>query len=320
MLRAYLDQNHVIELLRSAAGRATQPGSREARETLFAAVQSGRAICPLSRTHIIETARVGNNEKRQELAAFLADLSDGWFLAGRSTRLAAEVATAVGALFGIDVALPRPPWPLTQNLLEAFGSIPYLAHNTGMSERFMEVFSKATKPNELIRWFLAFPSEPDRRKAIEEFSHGAQEDVTAIEHRRSRLRSETPDLRWRAHGASLFVDHQNFIVVALHNLGKTPDDLRQLGTERVQRLIDDVPTLHVERCLAFQAEQQYQRPIAPNDLNDLDMLCGAIPYCDLVLTEHMWASLAAHPFLGHRYKATVTATLADLTHVLKQAR
>src|SRR5450631_3353404 len=52
-----------------------------------------------------------------------------------------------------------------------------------------------------------------------------------------------------------------------------------------------VPCWDVERCLSVQIEQQWDRELQGNDVYDIAALTAAIPYCDVVVTEKLWAHL-----------------------------
>ncbi len=312
MLLVYLDQNHLIDLARAESGSPRDPAARQVRDLLLAGVKSSKVLCPLSRVHIIETSRIGDHDKRLHLARLLVALSDGWMLAGRSTRLTVEFELAVAKLFGEDVRAPVAPWPLVGNLVEAYGSIEYLSEKTGIPASTLSTVSALDSRQQILS-FLEFPFDAERRLGVENYSHGADELTSRIEGRRAEWRGKSYDMRLRAYSAIVLIECKADLDRGLRRWGKTFDDLMSLGDERCAGLIEMVPTLNVERLLAIQVEQQFQRTVSPNDANDVDALCAAIPYCDFVVTERMWAALARQSRVTDPYRAEVLGSLSELS-------
>lgn len=161
MISIYLDQNKIIELARVAFGKANDPVIQSLHQTLLLGARTGRIVCPLTHIHIVETARIGNSNKRVQIANLLADLSQGWFLAGRSTRLQVEFDRAVAELFNLQAQAPPYPWPLVHGVIPAFGDFSYLASKTGFPAWRMSTVTALVDPREQIRSFLA-----DRKSVV----------------------------------------------------------------------------------------------------------------------------------------------------------
>lgn len=319
MIRIYLDQNKIVELARVALGKTSDRAIQSLHETLLAGVRAGSIACPLTNAHIVETARIGNRSKRANFARFLGDLSDGWFLAGHSTRLQTEFDRAVARLFSLDVQSLPPTWPLVRGVIPSFGDLDFLASKTGLPAWRMARFAALVEPREQIRLFLEFDDERERRTAIEMFSQRASEHVAQLERRRSQLALESIDLQLRAYAMLLFMEHQDYLGYALAKCNKTFDDLRALPANAVAGIIDAVPCLNVERLLAVQLDRQRQRSLTENDGNDLWALCAAIPYCQFVVSERLWADLVRQTRLAPLYGTTVFSRLSDLAQSLQGA-
>jgi hypothetical protein len=142
-------------------------------------------------------------------------------------------------------------------------------------------------------------------------------DLTdSIRRRRALTECETSDFRFRAYSAQLFLEMQDKIEVALRRMGKSFDDLRGLPDEQIASLIDLVPCWDVERCLAVQVEQQWDRDLEGNDVYDIAALTAGIPYCDVVVTERLWAHLCKASGLAARYNSAVISAVSDIAPLL----
>jgi hypothetical protein len=314
----YLDQNKLIDLLKASVGKTECPEIRSLHHTLLFAARTGRVVCPLTNIHIIETSRLGNRDKRLQLANLLADLSQGWFLADRSTRLQVEFDHAVAGLYGLQSQGPSTAWPLVRGIVRGFGDFPYLAAKTGTSVSLMQIVTELVDPREQIRSFLAFEKEAVRRRATEHFSQGVSGLVAELEQQRSALAGESADLQSRVYAAQLFLQHQDYLGRALARCGKSFDDLRTLPPELIAGIVDNVPTLQIERSLAVQLNRQRQRRLQMNDGNDLAALCAAIPYCRFVVSENLWADLVRRTRLAERYGTIFLSDLSELSARLEQ--
>lgn len=71
----YLDVNHYINFAKAEIGTAPQ-GYSELLETCREAQTDGRALFPLSSTHVVEVSNIGSYRQRENVTAVMEDLSD----------------------------------------------------------------------------------------------------------------------------------------------------------------------------------------------------------------------------------------------------
>ena len=70
--------------------------------------------------------------------------------------------------------------------------------------------------------------------------------------------------------------------------GQGHHEHRQLlleGEDWISDLLEDMPSLAVDRALRRQTLKNGSRPWSVNDQRDLDHLSISVPYCDIVVTE-----------------------------------
>ncbi len=74
----------------------------------------------------------------------------------------------------------------------------------------------------------------------------------------------------------------------------------------------EVPTLEVEIELAVARNENWNKAIQPNDIEDIAFLSVAIPYCDIVITESFWRHEVHKAKLDEKYNTIVLDDLAEL--------
>src|SRR5438270_13897594 len=80
---------------------------------------------------------------------------------------------------------------------------------------------------------------------------------------------EAADMRFRAYSAQLFFEQQDKMGRSLQRLDKSFAELKALPDEKIASLIDLVPCWDIERCVAVQVEQQWDRELQGNDVYDI---------------------------------------------------
>jgi len=123
-------------------------------------------------------------------------------------------------------------------------------------------------------------------------------------------------MRFRAYSAQLFLEVQDKIDPVLQQMGKSFEDFRALPDEKIVSLIDLVPCWDIERRLAVQVEQQWDRELQGNDVYDIAALTAALPYCDVVVTEKLWAHLCNACGVASLYNSRVISSIFDIMPLL----
>lgn len=84
----------------------------------------------------------------------------------------------------------------------------------------------------------------------------------------------------------------------------------------IEEFLDKLPTALCQFTLLFQRDQQLQRPIKVNDINDIWYLTLAIPYSDIVVTERMWAAISKQARLDKKCNTIIVSSLNALNNYL----
>ena len=317
MLTVYLDQNKWIDLAKALYRADAKPEEKENAKRLSLAVEAGSLRFPVSETHLLEAYRIGDRERRLRLASIFAAFSGGWFIASRQARLSHELEAALRSLLSSSTQDDRPPFdPFAQDLLWAFGESRYLAALTSIPEVRLTEISAAVGPLNALLSYVGLNDEQIRRAAVEHLTTSTLGLVERIRSRRALTKSEAADIRFRAYSAQLFLEVQDKLDTSLRRLGLSFGDLRAIPGEQIASLIDLVPCWNIERFLAVQIEQQWDREMEGNDVYDIAALTAAIPYCDVVVTERMWVRLCNTSGLAEQYNTRVISSVMEIQSLL----
>jgi hypothetical protein len=313
VLTVYLDQNKWIDLAKALYRADAKPADKENAERLRSAVEDGRVRFPVGETHLLEAYRIGDRERRMRLASVLAAFSGGWFIASRQARLSHELDVALRKLLLMGEPSDRPSFgAFEQDFLWAFGESSHLAALTSIPEERLAAISTAVGPINGLLSYVGLNDEQIRRASVVRLKSLGLDLMDRIRSRRALTKSEPADIRFRAYSAQLFLEVQDKINDSLQRMGRTFGDLRALPDEQIVSLIDLVPCWDVERYLAVQIEQQWDREMEENDVYDIAALTAAVPYCDVVVTERLWVHLCIVSGLAERYNVKVISSVMEI--------
>ncbi len=306
----FLDQNKWIELARVEANKKSSTQLRSLYSQLMTAVARQEVLIPLSLSHIIETSKRNDPVSREHLARTQAKLSRGHVIRSRKGRLIIEFRFALKKVFNEPlVALPD-NWAIVQGFIQAFEQFDELVAPS-REAAMGKLINEHIRPEDQLYDFLTQQDEGRRRRGIATFLHGSDELLERIVRRRESMNGISREMQYRAYGGQLFCDHQCIMLSQIASIGKTIDDVKQLSDETMAKIIDDVPTLNIERDLAMKLEAQ-DRALERNDFLDMYSMCSAIPYSTWVIGEKMFINLANQCKLDKKYGSMLSTKLLDL--------
>lgn len=86
--------------------------------------------------------------------------------------------------------------------------------------------------------------------------------------------------------------------------------------EDFDKLLDNIPTAHCLFTLIYHRDNQFQRPIKINDFNDIWFLTLSIPYCDIVITDKEFASIAKRAKLDRKCNTIILSSIRQMKRYL----
>ncbi len=315
MINVFLDQNHWIYLARAFYGKAKNEDHNQICQQLIESVTNGKVRLPLLLLHLTEFSKAENPSRRHRLAEVFSLFSQNWFLAPWSQILPYEIARAIDRTFGINRKRTQPQL-FGQGVIFGSGKSEKIARaiNCSMS-KLDSLETLAAFPAALLD-LLTFNNEPGRQRGVYSSRIRSERYAQSSEQHRRNFRDESPLLRWRAQAAMYTYEHQNLIIEALTDIGKSFENFGNLGPEKLTDFYSIVPTLDVDLQLITYRDKQWSRKIQPNDLQDIGYLVTTVPYCDVVVVEKFWADLLRRTGLDKKYNTTVVSDLSELGEVL----
>ncbi len=312
----YLDIWVYVRLAQAAAGT----GRRGYDELLDACQQSradGRALFPLSSTHIVELYDIASVDQRRDLVAVMEELSDFHCFLGLPQIQELEVEAALAELPTVTTAPQTSLALIGPSVLYPFGRL-------GVGFEFGGVHSDdagwwaeqvcqdlgidpgADAMASLHRWMeRQLITGPENHNDPELRSYGYTLDVrrNMLEQRAQQQRhlaqalDANPEMRrGRLRDWVNFFEMQiglkealgratgtlNMSIIELLELDQLPE---QQGRTKLRDFSDRMPSTRV----TVSAKERYHRDSfhdwTSNDLNDIDALAIAVPYCHAVYTD-----------------------------------
>lgn len=299
----YLDQLHWVSLARQrhAPEKLTAKGARAARE-LIALAESQRIVLPLSAGHLTEMAAL-HGRWREHLGLTLMALSRGW-------QMRNPVAVRqVEFMLTMRGERPRPPGVFTLQPEVLFAASKPSEPASDLPPPFDDLLPRLTWVSAVYAAVLG--GEPvdmrEGHEAAERWAAGfpglaqyMREHKTSAEHARINTR------------ARLLEDFGDETAIAAKRAGLTPDQYAEWLNHQLPARLDEMPYVgRLHEVLYHRlrnADDRWER----NDLIDMNFLCCAGGYADIVVGEKQTSEYL-------RRAASVSASGAVVCRTLTEA-
>ncbi|MBM2819596.1 MAG: hypothetical protein HW410_1278 [Nitrosarchaeum sp.] len=315
--RVYLDTNHWIKLAQIASGKENDHEYKKTFEKIKSLSDSEKIIFPISASHVHELTRHSNQQKREEIIDLLVDISKGWFLQPVDLFFGKEIENT------IMHRLKRNSLHNIHNEILKKG----LSYFCGMNfDKFIKTKNPPLEWMDVIR-----TSFKDFNENLEVIKRNLKDpkiveisiDALSVNHKlillleknRENKRKMDKDVRKRFSEASIMIDCVVPHMAEFLYTNQIPaEDVFSLQTvEEMRSFMDDMPALNVFFRLTYARDEvSPQRKIQPSDIWDLNHFAGAIPYCDVLVTEKMFAGLSKQNNLDKKYNCIILTDLKDL--------
>ena len=316
----YLDQNKWIDLARAHHNRSNGNQYKSILQKVMEAIESKKAIFPLSAVHLAETQKNSNTLRRKRLAKVMATISQSWSILLDEIIMTTGIQISAAKLFGFTP--PQMPNVFGHGIHFALGiDLHQLMTRVSndpfaTSDNFLHLFETFTSTPQMTEYFLSGIGNKEselidvKRKYEESLSKFAD----ATEKFRAQLKS---DFHSESSHRNLYIANLLIVIGELINrvlsvYGKTLDDIISMGEGVLVDFIGSVPNLDVETELVLRRNVNWNRKIDKNDLADISVLSITIPYCDIVVTENIWKDLTVRSGLDKKYNTVVLSTINEL--------
>ncbi len=317
-LAVYIDQMQWINLGRAYHQRPDGASFEAALKKIQNAVQKKTARIPFSREHVLETMKMGDAARRQRLAQVIAELSEGWTIAPWEKVNPVELTMSVPKAFN-KPPLINSPLVFGRGIEFAFGEPVHVRSIIDSLDSPIEL--KKRMAIQFLAIILSSPYESLRKPGIDNYNARMNATADDADRIRKLVRNHNKDLRYRAftarHVYDFFRVRQRELMESLAQIGLRIDDFfDSLGKDGLTKFFEDMPTTDIMMNLRNQRNNQFEKVISANDLNDLSFLAVAIPYCDVVITEKQWVDLAKRKGFDRKYNTVLLSDLAELANYI----
>lgn len=312
----YLDQKCWINIAKLYFSETSEQES-DIVQKLLKASEKDQMVFPLSLSHIDETNRIADDKRRNQLAFLMTKMSKGYTIQPYFNRLLkAEIRNIVLKKLGLNAINIR-GYIVKKGISNLLGAKAKLVPRNGTKSSELpenvkkELLDLLESPKAIE---LALRQRPP--KSIERNKRELANKMEKIRNDLSAIKDN--DLRQRVFLA------KNMVEMVAPELAKVllesnlPRDFffKKPTRQDIEELLDNIPTARCLFTLIYHRDSQFQRPIEVNDFNDIWFLTLAIPYCDIVVTEKMWASIATRAKLDRKYNTVILSSFYQLERYL----
>jgi len=338
VLLVYLDLNHWIGLAKASVGHPNGQAFVAVLNTCRTARSQGTAVFVLSGTIYAEMLKIPDPEQRLHLARVMEELTGFATLISRVTVMECELSAM------LDPAAKRPS-PLNRVPLVGRGVRHAFGLNGGIaildesgrdvSEELRAEIGEAEfdrKMEEIFveseRAMLRGPADSKEDEALRALGYFPEGPRGVVEDRAAQERAFKAildaDSHWRRGRLSdlvsareLEIEFQNILPRALEERGLALGEVIT-GPESGRAFVATMPSTEVSITLKTAWHRNGQRNWTVNDIDDIDAMALAVPYCDVVVTEKACSHILRVAGLPERMGTAVLNKLTDLPDVLCQ--
>ena len=318
--RVYLDSNHWIKLGQIAKGKETDPDYKKIYQKIRNHSDLGITIFPMSMANVYDFTRQHDQKKREELIDLMVDISKGWFLQPVTLFFEKEIENAIMRRLNKDT-IHDIGHEIVQKGLSYYAGLDFeqFLKDKNPPAEFMNILRASFKGfNENLDIIKKNLKDPELVKHGLNSLHSYQELIIELERNRENRRSMDKSLRKRFCEASSMIDLVIPHMARFMIDNKIPQEILfpSQSRESLQKFIEDMPSLNVfSKLIIAMYEISPERPIETNDLWDVIHFSGAIPYCDVLVAEKMFAASSKRDKLDTKYDCIVLTDLRDLQRI-----
>lgn len=313
----YLDQNKWIDLARAWHDRPGGERFRATLDTLLRLVQQDKIVLPLSSTHVLETARAGDPDRRKRLVEVMVALGRGSVIAPSHAVIRVLARRSAQELF-VRTPPEAAPAIFGRGIAFAFGESLQSALAHGRTAEQAALLEAALDTPGGWMHMLSVDDEKLRQAGVSASRRVSADAAKRRQGGRFRYPMSKAE-RIRAVYANAMIDLREEVDGALAAIGRTPNQMMALGHSSAMAWAEAIPPLRIEACLAVERDLHRDRVVVANDVQDIASLSMAIAYCDVTVTERFWTDIATRLELCNSYGTRIVSDLASLPDLLEVA-
>lgn len=305
----YLDMLGYINLGECAAGKPAAAGYDVLLRAVRRARSEGRALFPLSSTHVIEIYEIGDVARRRERVAIMEELSGFNYLLGRPQIQQLELEAALNDIAGVSIA-PQGPFPLIgPSLLWSFGKRGGLVMDgldpsdpAEMAKHICEQMGIDMGTDPMVslnlwteRELLTGPDDHedpgllasgyDRQKWRDTVEKRVEQERYLVGQLDLDTKFRKGRLRDVVNARELNIELGEMLAAITTPMKTSIGQLLDHDRAKMRDFTDRMPSTRVAVSLKAAYHKDNRHEWTTNDIHDIDALSIAVPYCDAVFTD-----------------------------------
>lgn len=332
----YLDQNIWIYLSHAYYQNKKYGDIALICENLLKKSVSGDLIFPVSIVHIIETYHIQDPKKRDKLIDFMLKLSNGYTIPPYLSLTDIEIRNSIFKRLNlpttdlINIVIRKGISSIFGSKLDIIGKFPENIEKAQIElleipeslkkKLLLDIDKSKTIKDSIIEWLDSLDGISWVFKNSEIFNENGEDSIDnsieEIEKIRSKYkRIEDKNMRYKV---VLLENFRSVISPRIreicNELGISEDAIFPKEWTKMDwiNFIEDIPTFYVLFNLSYKREIYFERPITRNDEYDINSMAIAIPYCDIIVAEKMFSSIAKQTKLDEIYNTIILSSIKDL--------
>lgn len=311
----YLDQNIWIYLSQIYYGVKNDTDISKVCETILKKSNSNELIFPLSAVHLIQTHHIQDNERREKLIEFMLKVSKGYtIMPFNNNRIETEIRQAIYRRIGYPT-INLKDFVIKKGISGMLGSEPDIEFSGSLDKEQTKQMVEWLNSPDALSWIF---------KHHEIFNKINEKDDSNLIDEIEKIRSEydkviDKKLRYKV------ILLKNYAGVVSPRVMKICDEigiseesifLETWTEEDWMNFMKEIPSFYILFNLSYWSEKNFNRTIKKNDLNDVYSLTISMPYCDIVVCEKMFASIAKQANLDEIYPTIIVPSIEELGHYI----
>jgi len=340
ILFVYFDLNHWIGLAKALTGHPQGKDFLGVLDACRAALFQGTAAFVLSGTIYAEMLKIKDPAQRLDLAHVMEELTDFSTLISREVVMECEISAMLDPVAKLPSPLPNVPL-VGRGVRHAYGLSSGIgivnASGEDASDEFHAELGDAPFERTMEEMFvkaersmLRGPSDQEEDQALRAIGYLPEGPRGVMENRAEQERNFKTrldaDPHWRrgrlrdlVSYRELEIEFQHMLPRALHERGLVLEDLI-MDDESARVFVCSMPTTKVAIEIKTAWHRNGQRNWTVNDIDDIDAMALAVPYCDVVVTEKACRHILTVAGLPERMGTAILDKLSELPRVLTERK
>ena len=318
-MKIFLDSRDWIILARIVDGKETNSALQKVYEKIKKLSDSESAIFPFSMFHLDDIMKRSDKTSREKVIDVMIDISKGWVMKPYLLFFQKEIENASLNRLGKKSIHNIQSQIFGKGIAYTAGEEYHITSSTPEGKKFLDEHGdELRRVTDSINSMKLLLKDDEFAKIFQEWKEPYDQLAIRLEknreYKRQMTKSQRYDYEFAAHFKHSITPH----------LGKFLYKL-QIPVERVissnkhdlNLFLENMPSLNVYfQLIVARDDESPERTVQSNDMVDICHLAGAIPYCDIVVVEKMFAHLSKKQQLDKKYNCIVCDSLLELNSVL----